>query len=381
MAAEGGRSEPSLIDTLRSAPERFELIEAVKILERAGVMAAKDSGLERSQPVGGDADPRSEAVRLRAATGLDFPASELVGYDGSSERPTLDVSLMGLNGPSGVLPCHYTEMILGEERAKSSSLRDFFDLLNHRAISLFVRAAAKYRIAKAFERSGGEADDPVTNAIFGLIGFGEPSLRGRLAAADMALAYYAGHYAHQPRTGGVLARILSDHFQRAVIVTQFRGSWARLPPHEQTRLSSRHVAGAFAALGVDSLCGSWVFDVQAGFRVTLGPMGYDQFMAFMPGAPLLAELVDLTRTYVGPTYSFDVQLVLRADEIPPLKLSTDPRAGGRLGWNTWLPVRGSREDPDDAAFSEQAGRVRRAAPQAEPDRGTRLTRVEATETS
>lgn len=354
MAAEGGRSEPSLIDALRLAPQRFDLVEAVRILERAG--AVRDPRFERGQAVGGDADPRAESVRLRAGTELAFPASEVLGFDGSASRPALDVGLMGLNGPSGVLPSYYTELILTAERAKNRSVRDFIDLLNHRAISLFVRAAEKYRVARAFERAGGAGDDPVVNAIFGLIGFGEPSLRGRLSVTDLALAYYAGHFAHHPRTSGALARMLSDHFQRAVRITQFRGSWARLPPHEQTRLSSGASAAAFGQLGVDSLCGSMVFDVQGGFRVTLGPMDYDQFMAFMPGSPLMAELVDLARTYAGPTYAFDIQLVLRADQIPPFGVSADPRVGARLGWNTWLPTHGRRDDPDDALFSEQAGR-------------------------
>ena len=361
MAAEGGRSEPSLIDALRSAPERFDLFEAVRILERAGALAAKGR-FQGGDAIGRDADPRAESVRLRTAPGLAFPASEVLGYDGSAPRPALDVAVMGLNGPSGVLPFYYTETILAAERAKNTSVRDFFDVFNHRAISLFVRAAEKYRIARAFQRFGGEGDDPVANAIYGLIGFREKSLRGRLAVTDMALAYYAGHFAHHPRTSGALARILSDHFERTVRVTQFRGSWARLPAHEQTRLSSGASADAFGQLGVDTLCGSMVFDVMGGFRVTLGPLDYDQFMAFMPGGPLMAELVDLTRTYAGPTYTFDIQLVLRADEIPPLGLSTDPRAGARLGWNTWLPTRGPRGDPGDAVFSEVAGRGQPTAP-------------------
>lgn len=356
MATEGGRSKPSLIDTLRSTPERFELFEAVRILERVKFLAATDAS-QTGGAIGGDADPRDELVRLRAAPGLEFPAGEVLGIDVSAPMPTLDVALMGLNGPSGVLPSYYSELILAAERAKNSSLRDFIDLFNHRAISLFIRAAEKYRIARSFERSAGVAETPFASAIYGLIGLGEASLRGRLAVTDLALAYYAGHFAHHPRTSGVLARILSDHFQRKVTVTQFRGRWARLPRDEQSRLTSRSATRAYDQLGVDALCGSMVFDVQGGIRVTLGPLSYDQFMAFMPGKRLLAELVDLTRTYVGPTYTFDVQLVLKAAEIPRLGLTRDPRDGALLGWNTWIPARGRREDPADAVFSERSART------------------------
>ena len=72
----------------------------------------------------------------------------------------------------------------------------------------------------------------------------------------------------------------------------------------------------------------------------------------------LDELVDFARTYAGPLFMFDVQLVLRADQIPPLALTADPSAGTRLGWNTWLPTRGSRKDADDAVFAEETARGR-----------------------
>ena len=83
---------------------------------------------------------------------------------------------LGLTGPSGALPRHYTELLLQRIREKDFSLRDFLDLFNHRLISLFYRAWEKYNWPVAYERSqldnpGGEPD-PVTRSVYCLVGMG-----------------------------------------------------------------------------------------------------------------------------------------------------------------------------------------------------------------
>jgi len=360
MATESRGPDASLIEALQASPERFELVQAVRILERAAALAAGAATWAQGPPaearVGGDTDPRKEAVRLRAAPDLAFPAAELAGYEAGEhgQRPALAVTALGLNGVSGVLPSYYSEMILEAQRGRNPAMRDFLDIFNHRALSLFVRAAEKYRIAPGFERAGGEARDPIAGVIYALVGLGEPSLRERQAAPDTAIAYYAGLYAHQPRNADGLAQILSDYFERPATVGQFKGSWGFLPPQEQTRLTSGTAAGAFSQLGVDSVCGSRVFDVQSAFRISLGPMSYEQFMAFLPGSRQMAALNALTRTYVGPALVFDIQLILAADEIPPLTFARDAAGGARLGWNTWLPTSGRRGDAVDAVFDGEA---------------------------
>lgn len=51
--------------------------------------------------------------------------------------------------------------------------------------------------------------------------------------------------------------------------------------------------------------------------------------------------VPLVRNYVGDELDWTLALVLRADQVPHLKLGRQ----GRLGWTTWL---GRRPDESDA---------------------------------
>jgi type VI secretion system protein ImpH len=346
MAATRRGSGSSLIDHLRGAPERFEFVQAVRLLERAAERTLRDPDADQERRLGLDGDPHHEAVRLRAALELDFPAAELAGYESGENGPELLVTLLGLTGPSGVLPAFYSQIVMEALRDKNPAPRNFLDMFNHRALSFFVRAFEKYRLGLSFERSGREGADPIGGALLALVGLGQPSLRRRQAVPDATMAFYAGHFAHRPRTAGALARILSDYFEQPATIQQFQGRWAKLALGEQSRLGA---AAQYSRLGVDAVLGSRVFDVQGSFRVGLGPLDHEEFLAFLPDAARMAELNALVRSYAGPAFSFDVQLTLKASEIPRLRLSA--RNPPRLGWNTWLPTTGAREDATDAVFA------------------------------
>jgi type VI secretion system protein ImpH len=101
---------------------------------------------------------------------------------------------------------------------------------------------------------------------------------------------------------------------------------------------------------MDLVVGSRVWDVQSKFRLRIGPLSWREFQALMPNATALRPLCQFTRTYVGPELDFDIQPVLKRDEVPPTQLSPDTEDGPFLGWNTWMPSESRDRDVDDAVF-------------------------------
>lgn len=353
MAAAGGRPHPSLIERLFKEPERFRFFQAVRLLARASACdATKNPGRERRLPIGEDADPSAEIVRFRSHPSLSFPPAEVVALkEVDRHGPEMTVSFMGLGGPTGVLPQHYTATIIRTVREKSLSLRDFLDVFNHRLISLFWRAWAKYRLPIAYEHGAGRGGDAITDSLRALVGIGGEHLRGRTRVGDETLLHYAGHLGHFPRSAAGLEAMLSDYFGRPVRVQQFFGRWLPLAPDERSRLASREEPlGAYCALGVDATLGERVWDVQGSFRLHIGPLTYAQFLRFMPSGDDLVRLGELTKLYVGPDLSFDVQLTLEKEEVPELRLSGPGVDAPRLGWNTWLHHEPEWRDRDDAVF-------------------------------
>jgi type VI secretion system protein ImpH len=330
----------SVLAGLAAAPRRFRFDAAVRVLARA----------RRS-------DDPAEVMRFRTPSGLVYPSADVLEVDARGPQPELTVGMMGLTGPSGVLPRSYTEIVTQTRRNRSTALHEFLDLLGHRFVGFFARAAMKYRPARAAEAAAlrrPEATDSVTQTLLALTGFGTGHLAPRLLMGIDPILHYAGIFAMRPRSADRLGAMLSDWLGMRVQVEEFAGAWLNLPMDQRTRIGA---AGAFSRLGVDAAAGVRAWDPQARFVLRIGPLDRAGFEQLLPDRLALHRLVALTRAYVGFELGFAVNPVLAAPDIPPLRLGGDGASRPQLGWNTWLPdTPGSmrpRADAADALFEAE----------------------------
>jgi type VI secretion system protein ImpH len=342
----------SILARLSSQPGAFDFFQAVRVLER------RASALGRTA-VGHDQAPEREAVFLRAQPGLRFASAPLArahGLDGNAVAgppPDLFVNFMGLTGPDGILPQHYTSLILSRLRAKDTTLRDWLDQFHHRVLSLFMRAWEKTRWPAAVERHRVEAHpghDPLTGGAFALAGFGTGGLLGRLRAPDDTIVFYAGLLARQPRTAGGLQQVLAEFFGKPVVVEQLKGHWLYLDADNKAELPIAGGLGKNTALGLDVVVGRRVWDVQSKVRLIIGPLDYEMFRGLLPGGDARGPLFDLARLYLGMELDADVQIVLGPDEVPWSSLDYNEATGPRLGWNTWVRSHNFGAPVGDAVF-------------------------------
>ena len=365
MATQGRRTDTSLEKLLWQEPWRFDFFQAVRLLELIAQRERSQGKKAPSASVGYDAAPAREVVRFKAFPARSFAASEIVklsaGSNAEAPLPQMQVAFMGLTGAAGVLPESYLDLMQQRMRDRDYALRDFFDLFNHRTISLFYRAWEKYRCTVGYERARRNAklDDAFTRTLECLIGRGTKHQSERLAVPDDRLLAYAGHFAHFPRSAVVLQTLLADHFKVPVKLEQFVGRWLALEADQCTRLPSAGMPkGQFNQLGVDAVIGAQVWDVQSRFRIRLGPMTDQTFRRFLPHdgggeSRALLALVAFTRAYVGLEKDFDIQLALSANRVPVLRLGAADDFEPRLGWNTWLGSKVHRNDRDDTHFSPE----------------------------
>ncbi len=340
MAAEDGREDSDLSALLRHQPYRFEFFQAVRVLEALARERAARDPRHPAAPVGQDHAPEREHVRFRALPSQGFPAAPIsqVRESPGGGPPEAAVTFLGLTGPLGVLPPHYTTLLIRRVRDRDFALRDFLDLFHHRLISLFYRAWEKYRLPVAYERAAREGQtDPVSQVVYCLAGFGTDGLRGRQAVTDGAILYYAGHMAHYPRSAAALEGLLEDYFGLPVRVEQAAGQWLTLEDADRSRLpDGESPDGRNAELGLSLVAGERVWDVQSKIRVRVGPLSYGQFRRFTPVGDGLKELGQLTRTFVGPELDFEVVPLLKPTDAPPCVLLDGGPDAPRLGWNTWV---------------------------------------------
>jgi type VI secretion system protein ImpH len=263
--------------------------------------------------------------------------------------PRMMVAFMGLTGPAGVLPHHYTELLIERMRYKDKALWEFLDLFNHRLISLFYSAWEKYRFPVAYEVArarGGQ--DGFSEYLFDLVGMGTRGLRRRQSFADEILLFYGGLFAQRPHSASALQAILGDYFQVPARVEQFAGQWLKLEAESLSRLG-----GANAELGVTSVAGERVWDNQAKLQVRFGPLTLKQFSEFLPNGSAFQPAAELTRLVAGLEFDFDLRLTLKAAEVPNCVLTTGAKRRPMLGWTTWLKTRPFTEDDSQVVFNSE----------------------------
>lgn len=327
-------SRTPLNQQLLDEPYRFEFFQAVRLFEKI---------MPERKPVGKDALPSEEIVRFRSRVAMDFPASEIHEVreieDPRTGEKRVEVmeNFMGLVGVSGVLPIHYTELVLDRIRHRDTAMWSFFDIFTHRAVSLFFRAWAKYRFPVAYERG----QDDFTSYLFDFTGLGTDGLRGKMGLDDEALLPYAGLISQKPHSTNALQNIVSDYFRVQAKIEQFFGQWLPLSSADYSRLGT-----ANNRLGVNTVAGTRVWDQQSKFRLKLGPLDLKTFQAFLPIGSANKAMRSIVKFIAGRELDFDVQLRLERKQVPGLVLTTRAIRRPMLGWTSWLKTKPFKADDE-----------------------------------
>jgi type VI secretion system protein ImpH len=324
-----------IAETLDREPWGFEFFQAVRLLMRMS---------PDREVVGRFTNPADEALRFSANPDVQFPASEIQELERPPDGPArMRVNFMGLTGPSGVLPLAYSDFVLERLRARDTTLRDFFDVFNHRMISLFYRAWEKYRFPIPYER--GELD-PFSHHLLALLGLATVGLQNRLDVEDDSLLFYCGLLSLHPRSSTVFRQILSDYFDVPVEIEQFVGAWYAVEPDAQCELGEG--AGYSDRLGIGTVVGDEIWDQQSRVRIQLGPLPLEKYLEFLPGSEGHRQLQALAKFFAGEEFDIEIQLVLKREEVPVCELTSAP--GQRLGWTSWVKSGEFRRDPGDTVL-------------------------------
>lgn len=331
----------------------------------ADVLIAKQEKRLADDP--GRFDP---ATAFRVAEHLSADATLVVGAHGGTTPIAVPVSgfrkkngtaelrssLAPIVGPLGSLPPSYGELLQREERNRSKALASFFNLFSIRFSELFVAATEKYRLARGLRWSTNRKDHAFRKTLLALTGFGTRGLTDNAGVREDALLRFSGMLSNRNRNSTSLASMLGEFSGLPVVVEQFRRRWVPIAPHEQSQLGQ---PGGLR-LGHNTSAGASIEDFAGGFRIVVGPVGYADYLSLSPGSKRLAELFALTRLFTGSAFDFDVQVILKKEDIPFCQLG-DSDAPARLGWNSWARVAPAAQDSMDAIVTEREGSALTAA--------------------
>ena len=290
--------------------------------------------------IGESLRPGEDPVRFGQEPTTSFAPSSISSFTPAEEgrKPRMEVLLFGLFGPNGPLPLHLTEYAKDRERnSDDPTFSRFADLFHHRMLSLFYRAWANAQPTVNFDRPEEDRFGLDLGATFGL---GMPSLKERDAMPDLAKLHYAGWFASQTRSADGLESIVGDFFKLPTKIQQFVGNWMEIPEEGRFRLGESMDTGA---LGMTAIIGKQVWDRQNKFRIIMGPLDLKDYYRLLPGHEGLKRLIAIVRNYIGDELNWDLNLILKKEQVPPLQLGGE----GQLGWTTWMTTEPLPEDGDD----------------------------------
>ena len=310
-------------DLLFAEPYSFDFFQAVRLL---GWLQPDKS------PVGRHSHPNNEVARFGANPILHFPASAIHELTQKpDESPHMTVNFIGLIGPLGALPNYVTELIAARVRAKDRTMLEFIDIFNHRLTSFFYQAWEKNHFTVAYER---DRSDPLTSFLYSMVGFGTKGIRDRQPVEDEAFIFYSGLFGLIPKSALALESVLGDYFGIPVELEPFVGVWRSLAPPDQCEFGGE--VPESTVLGFGAVVGDEIWDQGSRLRLKLGPLSAQRYNDFLPTGKAWPALRAIVRSFCGYDLEFEVQLILRREEVPAFELRPPDENALCLGWHTWL---------------------------------------------
>lgn len=322
-----------ILDRLLTSPQRFNLFQAISLLERAAPQAIS---------VGCSHAPRDhEAVRLSAFVSLSFEPSDIRGI--TSPAPTgepflLSTPALSLAGASGPLPQPFTELLLHRNAHRDQAMADFLDIFNHRLLAFLYRSRRKHHVSLNAARPSQASLASTLDSISAL------GQKTGVRAPDGSAQWlrHAGLVGGAPRSMAGLLAILRDRLKVKVTGTQFVGSWRALEPDSLSRLYGRS-AHKGTRIGHAAVLGRRFWDQGAGVHLDFTDIRRQQLHSLLPGGKTHALAYWLVRRYAPHDLDVRIALRLASDEALPSRLSaTHPM---RLGWTSWLTTSTGSKKP------------------------------------
>jgi type VI secretion system protein ImpH len=271
-----------------------------------------------------------DSLRFKVNPDLSFPPSDVktISWKVGTSRPTAEMALnlMGLHGAASPLPGYFTEFVT-KHQDEDTRLRDFFDLFNHRLICLFFDSWLKYRHHFQYQE---DASDRLSHRFFSFLGLGHECLRTGERLDYTRLLSYMGLIAFNGESVGSLETILRHYFAHSeVYITPCVVRRVSIPMDQQSGLGLIN-----SRLDRDCLLGETIVDQTGKFRISIRDLNWRIFNSFLPCGETFPRLASLVRFVMRSQLSYDVELHLKPEEVPPLIIGAATEV--RLAWSTWL---------------------------------------------
>lgn len=320
---------PQRVQPNSDATWRYHLIDAATQPWRYGfvsLLRAMAARHPQSPPIGRATLPRQEPFRLGQQPSMTFSPREIAAVHLHAECPQIRLFGLGMLGPNGPLPIHFTEIAKDRlDNRQDATLMGFLDTFHHRYMTHMYRAWSQAQAAAGLDR----ADDEQFSRYVNLLAGNDPTTIESSPLAPHARIAASAHLVREARNPDSLAATLAHFFGVPVQIEEHKLHWISISPDEHTLLGNASLA---SVIGEGALLGEAVPDRQHKFRIVIGPLSLAQYLHLTPKGRDLPLLVEWVRAFVGLEYAWEVELKVAPSAATPARIG----GGERLGWATWL---------------------------------------------
>jgi predicted component of type VI protein secretion system len=401
----GGVTADELVKMIEREFYSFDVLQLVAVIEE--LLEYRDDDvdtdlqtglLRRFAPRNDRHRERSEAIQNHGHTqindngqriffevdpDLSFPPSDVgfVGIDdyrvndngrvdnNDSPGATIRLPLMNLLGSSSPLPIRFSDHI-ARGRRDSDMYADFLSIMQNRLHTLWIDSQRKYSpdrssvAEKIFESLAGlsiagdrrsplrmrdsECVDKASDCghvdIVGANCVRPSSFNGNAGFFEYAIAGLR-HLSNRTRSAQGLKELLYAAF--GDIPISIEENVGRL-----AEVSNARPLGGSSRLGKNAAVGTRVYDRTSKFRVTVGPVDYITYKAFMPGGNNYLLINEIISVYINEPMISELLVTCKLSDLPITRLGAGQSDGGRLGRTAAL----GRSESGAAVFKIQPPR-------------------------
>ncbi|MGR5235989.1 type VI secretion system baseplate subunit TssG [Vibrio alfacsensis] len=300
------------------------LFEALHLIEQ--------EALKLESQLGSDALPKHEKIALKVNPSLGYENAQLCGVaplDGG--KVCLETNLIGLTGEQGVLPQHYSELALSRQKGGDGAMVDFYDIFNHRLLSLYYRSWELGQLTPQVRAHAKGGRAPLISSL--------ESITGHTKAL---VNHFGGIFSSKNRSKGALKSMVECLTGCDARVHEFQGQWLHLSYEEQTRLGSKTMPeGQFSQLGRGASIGAKAWNINAGATIELFPQNTEQVVRLLPNQPHIAIIKSVTHEFLGRHKHVKWKLTTCHQHLPQIRIS---KQQGQLGVGSVLAKHKRTED-------------------------------------
>lgn len=269
-------------------------------------------------------------LKFRPFENYVYPPTDIRAITYENDAFHFVINFMGLYGVNAALPRCYHEQVAQQQTMREKGtvpLQNFYDIFNNRFYWLYYQSWKKYRYYLQFNEA---LDNPTMERIFSFIGQGPQHKRDVTKVDPIKLLQCSGVLSNRVRNKAGLLILLKEFFPSCSCKIR------EFVPH-MVKLADRPIMGIKSdresfRLGF-CILGASIQDCMGRIRVEIGPIDFDTYLKFMPGAPCAKILNRLLNLYLSDGLEYDIRLIIKTDGIKPLVMG---QSTSQLGLNMWL---------------------------------------------